>query len=241
MSYVVVATIGGFATPEMSTPVENLVLNAPPPLPAAQNRTRQVSLNEEVSGQICVRVSANGTIRRVTLTLPPPPLDEPTITAICAALNSVPFGPKAALLGTYDPATNVPTPLLWFSDITEAPMRGDTEVWEIFNFTVDSHPIHVHLVDFDVVDRQAFDPLTGALGLVRPPEANELGPKDTVIAYPGEVTRIRALFDIAGLYVWHCHILSHEDNEMMRPFCVKTRNNQTSCPAPTPVPIVPGA
>jgi FtsP/CotA-like multicopper oxidase with cupredoxin domain len=55
---------------------------------------------------------------------------------------------------------------------------------------------------------------------VRPPDAHETGLKDTVLVYPGGVTRIKAHFDIAGLYVWHCHILSHEDNEMMRPFQV---------------------
>jgi FtsP/CotA-like multicopper oxidase with cupredoxin domain len=52
------------------------------------------------------------------------------------------------------------------------------------------------------------------------PQPWELGFKDTVIAYPGEITRVKALFDIAGLYVWHCHIVEHEDNEMMRPYVV---------------------
>ena len=52
------------------------------------------------------------------------------------------------------------------------------------------------------------------------PEAWEVGYKDTVIAYPGEITRIKARFDIAGLFVWHCHIIEHEDNEMMRPYRV---------------------
>ena len=54
----------------------------------------------------------------------------------------------------------------------------------------------------------------------QPPEAWEEGFKDTVIAYPGEITRIKANYDLAGLYVWHCHIVEHEDNEMMRPFHV---------------------
>ena len=48
-----------------------------------------------------------------------------------------------------------------------------------------------------------------------------MGYKDTVIAYPGQITRLKAKFDISGLYVWHCHIVEHEDNEMMRPYCVK--------------------
>jgi spore coat protein A len=64
------------------------------------------------------------------------------------------------------------------------------------------------------------EPLDG--GLARPPEIWETGLKDTVIAYPGEITRVKARFDIAGLFVWHCHILEHEDNEMMRPLCVGT-------------------
>jgi hypothetical protein len=48
----------------------------------------------------------------------------------------------------------------------------------------------------------------------------ETGYKDTVIAYPGEITRVKALYDLPGFYVWHCHIVEHEDNEMMRPFHV---------------------
>jgi len=55
---------------------------------------------------------------------------------------------------------------------------------------------------------------------VRGPEPGETGFKDTVVSLPGETTRIKAFYDIAGLFVWHCHILSHEDNEMMRPYCV---------------------
>ncbi len=59
--------------------------------------------------------------------------------------------------------------------------------------------------------------------MIRPPEAWETGPKDTVIAYPGEITRVKARFDLPGLYVWHCHIVEHEDNEMMRPYRVVQR------------------
>lgn len=121
-------------------------------------------------------------------------------------------GPRAAFLGVMD--GDAPVPLGWADDVTENPTQGDTEVWELHNTTEDAHPIHVHLVQFEVLDRTA--PGEPA----RPPEANETGRKDTVIAYPGEVTRIRAHFDKRGLYVWHCHILEHEDNEMMRPFRV---------------------
>jgi FtsP/CotA-like multicopper oxidase with cupredoxin domain len=68
-------------------------------------------------------------------------------------------------------------------------------------------------VKFEVVNREG-------TGGVRDPEPWETGPKDTVIAYPGEITRVKALYDLPGFYVWHCHIVEHEDNEMMRPFHV---------------------
>jgi FtsP/CotA-like multicopper oxidase with cupredoxin domain len=69
-------------------------------------------------------------------------------------------------------------------------------------------------VQFQVENRQPFE------GGARPPESWETGYKDTVIAHPDEITRVKALFDLAGLYVWHCHILEHEDNEMKRPYRV---------------------
>ncbi|HSD97420.1 MAG TPA: multicopper oxidase domain-containing protein [Sulfuricaulis sp.] len=121
-------------------------------------------------------------------------------------------GPREALLGTLN--GGVANPLEWEDTITENPAVGATEVWEIHNFTADAHPIHIHEVQFQIVDRQPFE------GDPRPPEANETGFKDTVIAYPGEITRVKAMFDLPGLYVWHCHIVEHEDNEMMRPFFI---------------------
>jgi len=102
----------------------------------------------------------------------------------------------------------------WDDPITENPALNSTEVWEIANFTVDAHPIHIHEVQFQVVNRQ---PIGGAS---RAPETWETGFKDTVIAYPGEITRVKALFDRPGLFVWHCHIVEHEDNEMMRPYFI---------------------
>ena len=103
---------------------------------------------------------------------------------------------------------------MWEDAITENPALGSTEIWEIHNFTEDAHPIHIHEVQFQVVNRQPFE------GDARAPESWETGFKDTVIAYPGEVTRVKALFDLAGLYVWHCHIVEHEDHEMMRPYFI---------------------
>jgi bilirubin oxidase len=121
--------------------------------------------------------------------------------------------PIAALLGTLDGAGN-PVLMGWADPITENPALNAIEIWEMYNFTGDAHPIHIHEVQFQVVDRLPFG------GPARPPEPWEAGFKDTVIAYPGEITRVKALFDLPGLYVWHCHIVEHEDNEMMRPYFV---------------------
>jgi FtsP/CotA-like multicopper oxidase with cupredoxin domain len=87
--------------------------------------------------------------------------------------------------------------------------------------------MHVHEVAFEVVNREGLvvEEESGEVvepvkltGNVRPPEPWESGYKDTVISYPGEVTRIKARFDAPGQFVWHCHIVEHEDNEMMRPY-----------------------
>ncbi len=116
----------------------------------------------------------------------------------------------------------------WSMPVTENPVLNSTEIWELVNTTDDSHPIHLHLVRFQILDRRSFD--VGAYwssGQVKyraaavPPSAGESGWKDTVRADPGMVTRIIAKFEgFPGRYVWHCHILEHEDNEMMRPFDV---------------------
>ena len=139
-----------------------------------------------------------------------------------------PQGRLHALLGTVDQGA-----LAWTDPVTEEPDVGTVEVWELYNTTGGSHPVHLHLVRFEVLDRAPFtavpDPVTGALsdirlGPRRPPEPAERGPKDTVEATPGEVTRIRVLFDKPGRYVWHCHILEHEDHDMMRTLRVRPRS-----------------
>jgi spore coat protein A len=123
-------------------------------------------------------------------------------------------GPRAALLGTLDANANA-VHMGWDDPITENPELNSIEVWEIYNFTEDAHPIHIHEVQFQVVNRQEFEERR-----IRSPEAWESGFKDTVIAYPEEITRVKVLFDLPGRYVWHCHIVEHEDNEMMRPYDV---------------------
>lgn len=131
--------------------------------------------------------------------------------------------------------------LMWDAPITETPLLGTTEIWEIYNTTEDAHPIHLHSGNFQILDRRNFtanqDPMTGAITdiefvgpPIEPTAAEKEGLFDTVIVYPapegaeeepiGQMTRIIMHFTLPGDYVWHCHILSHEDNEMMRPMLV---------------------
>lgn len=216
-----------------------LTLPAPASLGAATN-TRQISLNEEMSNLVCVSVSPQGVIGYIP-GVASDPNDPMVFMNACMAAGGVAFGPKAAKLGTVgtDPMTGAPVgiPRNWddmtmggamanvtlqngtmkMVNVTENPSLNSTEEWDIYNFTVDGHPIHLHQVGFEVVSRTPIGTAPVAGTGVAP---GEKGFKDTVIALPGEVTRIKARFDIAGLYVWHCHILEHEDNEMMRPFVV---------------------
>jgi len=114
----------------------------------------------------------------------------------------------------------------WKMPVTEKPVLGSTEIWTLINPTNDTHPIHLHLVRFQILDRQPYEPWLFQtkrqlhfLGPAEPPDANEAGWKDTVQAHSMMVTRIIVPFEgFVGRYVWHCHILEHEDNEMMRPY-----------------------
>jgi spore coat protein A len=114
----------------------------------------------------------------------------------------------------------------WHMPITEKPVLGTTEIWELANLTDDVHPIHLHMVRFQILDRRQFDAFqymsTGKLRYrdsPAPPDPGEMGWKDTVRVSGQTVTRIIVPFDgYPGRYVWHCHNLEHEDNEMMRPY-----------------------
>jgi spore coat protein A len=151
------------------------------------------------------------------------------------------FGRIQPTLGTITGTGTVTSPFMavpkfWDDGVTEMPTAGTVEVWEIFNTTADSHPIHIHEVFFRVLNRQpiAFDkklaagvcntalptfPITVG-GLVTAGVGYETGFKDTVLSPPGQVTRVVVDFTNAqpGRFVWHCHILEHEDHEMMRPY-----------------------
>ena len=163
------------------------------------------------------------------LLLPPiaslPKEDVTRPLALLEEMSMVWDGPAAATLGTVgDDGT--PQSKMWADPVSENPSVGDTEVWEFYNFSADAHPMHIHEVAFEVINRQALatnedgETVTPGrpVGDPRPPEAWESGFKDTVTAYPGEVTRLKAKFDTPGQFVWHCHIVEHEDNEMMRPY-----------------------
>jgi FtsP/CotA-like multicopper oxidase with cupredoxin domain len=162
------------------------------------------------------------------------------------------FGRLQPLLGTVTDGdlggTNVATAYTWFQPTTETPADDSTEIWEIYNFTADAHPIHLHLVNFEILDRTDFEyDITGTQATTQhngttgeAPEISnirnltpasvgseyfEAAPKDMVTSLPGDpegapptgqLVRIKAHFNKTGRYVWHCHILSHEDHEMMR-------------------------
>lgn len=151
------------------------------------------------------------------------------------------FGRMQPILGIVDPESEYNGTLMWIDPTTENPQQHSTEIWEVYNATVDAHPIHLHLVQFQILGRQKYSAtvlpkmnmghdhsisMGGILtdidlkGKERKPASYEAGWKDTGIMYPGEVTRIIATFERLGEYVWHCHILSHEDHEMMRKFVV---------------------
>lgn len=189
--------------------------------------------DEATTGQVLqFRV---GPSTRADPSTPPQFLQLPAITPLPAASVTRPLAlmeemsmdfpdaPAEAVLGTVDATTHVFTRRMWMDAVTENPAVGATEVWEFYNTTADAHPMHVHDVLFEVVNRQpiVIDEVAGTVvpnGTVRQPEPWERGFKDTVIAYPGEVTRIKLRFGAGGQFVWHCHIVEHEDNEMMRPY-----------------------
>jgi spore coat protein A len=175
-------------------------------------------------------------------------LRAPDRSQVPPVLNSVPLIGPASSVKTRDLVlseldSDAGSPIMaminaahWDDPVTENPKAGSIELWRIINTTGDAHPIHVHLVQFQILDRQPFDPTQYPPTLVMtgppsPPERNERPAwKDTVLSYPGTVTRIIAKYDLpAGTqvrrgekfrYVYHCHILEHEENEMMRPYDV---------------------
>ena len=170
------------------------------------------------------------------ITLPPP-----TVPVRDLTLNEVadPYGRLIQLLGTTSPAVGGGFGRAYMDSPTEVIRAGSTEVWRIFNTTADTHPIHFHLVNVQIVSRQPFqvNSFTGVpnfSGPAVPASPNELGWKETVRMNPGECTTVIMRFDLPTVpfavppsprtggneYVWHCHILEHEEHDMMRPLVV---------------------
>jgi Putative multicopper oxidases len=212
--------------------------NAPTPYPGGE-RTPLTQL---------LQIRVKRPLQAVDHTTPPSSLSLPALAALpVASLTRVQH-----LSETLDPLTGAPLHLnvedapylneqTQLPGVTTTPKANATEDWLLVNTTADTHPIHLHLVTFEVIDRRpfdaaAYDPATQVItytGPAVPATANEDGRKDTVQAHPGQVTRIRATFDLpdegtielpanVGVtnpqYVWHCHILEHEENDMMRAF-----------------------
>ncbi|HUN31291.1 MAG TPA: multicopper oxidase domain-containing protein [Trebonia sp.] len=149
--------------------------------------------------------------------LPPLPDKPAATTARRVSFNDVPssFNPSVTaryLCGTVTPS-GAASPRYWDDPITERPAYGSTEIWEIYNSCPFTHVFHIHLVQFRLLGRE---PMAGGAGAG--PASYEAGDKDSVTAPGGQITRVKATFDRRGRYVWHCHILDHEDNEMMRPW-----------------------
>ncbi len=216
-------------TVDNSTIPSNLVL-ASQPDPVTPAATRNLALMEMSSAYVCVQVNPAGKVRYVDLD---GAMFDPTdLNNACVLAGGVPFAPESAMLGTVNVAgdVGVGTHQMWSDTIQQTPSLNTTETWEIWNFTMDAHPIHLHLVQFRVLGRELFTPDPAVMNqgtrsnVINPPEAWETGMKDTALMYPGQITHVQALFDTAGLYVWHCHILEHEDNEMMVPYCVDDPN-----------------
>ncbi|MGB6134420.1 MAG: multicopper oxidase [Acidobacteriaceae bacterium] len=156
--------------------------------------------------------------------------------------------PPALALARYDPARSVRTRDFVLTDTmdaqgrslgmyingkgydaptTELPTLGTQETWRFINTTDDSHPMHLHLVQYQILYRQGFSPTAFTQGKLqlegnpRPPAPNEAGWKDTAVVDPYEVLTILVRFEgYTGKYVFHCHVAEHEDHDMMRPFQV---------------------
>lgn len=109
--------------------------------------------------------------------------------------------------------------------VTERIKLGSIEKWRFINTTDDAHPMHLHLVQFQILERHGYNAAAlrrnqvELVGVPRKPLPNETGWKDTAVVNPAEVLTIIVRFDgYAGRYVFHCHMLEHEDNDMMRPY-----------------------
>jgi spore coat protein A len=170
--------------------------------------------------------------------LPPPPGVKVRNLTLNESFDG--FGRLMQLLGTNTPmaAGTEDYGRAYMDAATETPRAGKVEVWRIANLSADTHPIHFHLANVQILSRQPFSSYANGTpvfsGAPRGPEPLELGWKETVKMHPGEITTVIMRFNLPDVpfripasprtggheYVWHCHILEHEEHDMMRPLVV---------------------
>lgn len=234
----------------VACPAANLTCVPPGVLPTAglHDQLMQFKVNLPLSAVplVTLPVSLRPVLVPAVATLPPLPV------------RKVLLGEAQDNLGRILPMSGTPDLGFkgWMEVISETPAPGSEETWEIYNTTMDAHPVHMHSSAFQIIERQAFTATLGvngqlvagtvALGTKKLLPSTETGWKETVIAYPseqnniplsvgqtvaGEITRVRMKFDTppprvlggaaGGQFVWHCHIVEHEDHDMMRPLTIQ--------------------
>jgi spore coat protein A, manganese oxidase len=194
--------------------------NASAPFPGWDMLTpRHLALYELMQFRVTLPLSGNGKSFRMPNPRPFPRLDESTSVATRDFVLSERMDAQGRSTGVFINGKGYDEP------VTEVVKLGSLEKWRFINTTEDAHPMHLHLVQFQILERRGFNPLAlrnGALEFVgkpRSPAANEAGWKDTAIVNPREVLTIMVRFEgYTGRYVFHCHMLEHEDNDMMRPY-----------------------
>ena len=194
--------------------------NAAAPFPGWDTlRPRHLALYELMQFRVTLPLSSKGKSFSIPSPRPFPRLDESKSVATRDFVLSETMDAQGRSLGVFINGKGYDEP------VTEIVKLGSIEKWRFINSTEDAHPMHLHLVQFQILERQGFNPAAlrdGTVQLVgtrRLPAANEAGWKDTAVVSPREVLTIIVRFEgYTGRYVYHCHMLEHEDNDMMRPF-----------------------
>ena len=205
-----------------TTPLEFLILPQKDIVPDINTIIRDLCIVEYDSNNVSVLMDSNSNLYKDSNGVINQYFNKDSIPN---GLMQMPYGPVIALVGVYDVINAKPIGLRWMQSMTEYPVINTTEIWRIYNTTGDAHPMHVHLVQFEIVGREPIDPNVPLIvGSV--PQAWETSRKDVVISYPGEILIIKMIFNKSGLYVWHCHMIDHEDNEIMRPMYIKNHPDE---------------
>ncbi|CAM4078656.1 multicopper oxidase family protein [Lederbergia lenta] len=186
-----------------------------------QNTNEEGNLGVIMQFKVMLPLSQRDTSQIPELLIPSQPLDE----HMAEKTRLLTLG---AITDEYDRPMLLLDNRMWHDPVTEKPMLNSIEIWKFINLTPFPHPIHIHLIEFKILHRRPFDLdiflETGAIEYTGPaiePEKHERGWKDTVKVDTGTVTSVIMQFtNHVGDYVWHCHILEHEDYDMMRPFQV---------------------